>query len=38
MNKFGGNPVAMKRIPIEGRMSLGDLRLHVPWERNLLRG
>lgn len=30
--------MAMKRIPIEGRMSLGDLRLHVPWERDLLRG
>lgn len=28
----------MKRIPIEGWMSLGDLRPNVPWERNLLKG
>lgn len=30
--------MAMKRIPIEGWMSPRDLRLHVPWERNLLKG
>lgn len=30
--------MAMKRIPKEGWMSLGDLRPHVPWERNLLKG
>lgn len=28
--------MAMKRIPIEGWMSLRDLRPHVPWERKAI--
>lgn len=30
--------MAMKGIPTEVWMSLGDLRHHVPWEKSLLKG